>query len=122
VIGGVIQHAPEFSTWADVRFINSQDQTYATVGAEYELTPKYAVQGWAAYDTDRNDLQNLGIEVRRAMPNVWLGFGVTYNNINGDTSFGIVFQPRGLLGGGTRGGLGRTGFGAGASRSPLLGN
>jgi hypothetical protein len=122
VVGGSIQHSPEFSTWGDIRFINSQDQTYASVGAQYQLTPKYAVEGWAAYDTDRDDLQNINVQIRRAMPNVWLGVGLSYNNINEEASLSVVFEPRGLLGGGGGGGgAGRSGFGAGAARSPLLG-
>lgn len=118
-LGAMIQHSPEFSTFADLRYINSQDQTFADVGVRYILTPKYTVSAFAAYDTDRANFQSINAELRRALPNVWLGVGVTYNEITGDTTFGLVLQPRGITGSGGRGGGFGTGIGSG--RSSLLG-
>ncbi len=120
-VGGMIQHTPDFSTSADLRYINSQDQTFADVGLQYILTPKYAFNAYAAYDTDRGEFQVIGGEIRRAFPNVWLGVNVGYNGINENMSFGIVVQPRGLPGVTGRGGLFGGGAAFGGGRSPLLG-
>jgi hypothetical protein len=93
--GARIQHNPEFSSFGEVLFLNAQDQTYAIVGADYQLTRKYDFSGNAAYDTRRGDVQTVSFEVRRHFPSVTLGIGVTYNNITSETSFGFVFQPLG---------------------------
>lgn len=119
-IGGMIQHTPDFATFGDLRYINSQDQTFADVGLQYVLTPKYAMSGYASYDTDRGRFQVIGGEIRRAFPNVWLGVSASYNDINENLSLGIVVQPRGLPGISGRASGQRFGAGFGG-RSPLLG-
>lgn len=118
-VGAMIQHSPDFSVFADVRYINSQDQTFADFGVQYVLTPKYTLSATTAYDTDRTEFQSFSADVRRAFPNVWVGVGVSYNDISGDTTVGFVLQPRGLPGVGGR----PRGFGAGigGGRSSLLG-
>ncbi|MFM9995102.1 MAG: hypothetical protein ACKVU4_04800 [Phycisphaerales bacterium] len=118
-VGAMIQHSPDFSVFTDVRYINSQDQTFADFGVQYILTPKYTLSASTAYDTDRAEFQSFFVDVRRAFPNVWLGVGVGYNDISGNTTIGFVLQPRGLPGAGGR----PRGFGAGigGGRSSLLG-
>jgi hypothetical protein len=95
-VGALIQHGPEFSTFAELRFINPQDQTYALLGFNYELTRKYTIQTSLNYDTDRADVQSVNAQLRRRFPSVVLGVGIGYNNITSETSFGFVFQPFGL--------------------------
>lgn len=99
--GTLIQHTPEFSTFADIRYINSQNQTFVNLGAQYELTPKYSLSGFATYDTERGDIQFISTELRRAFPNMVLGIAATYNDVTGETSFGFVLQPLGVPGGRT---------------------
>lgn len=111
-VGFTLQHDAEFSTFGGVRYINSQDQTYAIMGAQYDLTPKYSVSGSASYDTVRGEFQTVALEFRRQLPNVILGVSLTHNNITGVTSFGLVFQPVGVGGAVRAGGLG-AGGGAG---------
>jgi hypothetical protein len=95
-LGGTIQHTPEFSTFADIRYINSQNQTYVNFGVQYQLTPKYAFNGTITYDTERGDVQAVSGQLRREFPNVVMGVTATYNDITGETSFGFVFQPLGV--------------------------
>lgn len=94
IAGGVIQHSPEFSTYGQVRYVNSLNSTYVDAGVNYQLTRKYFVGVGATYDADENDLQNINLSVRRRFPEATLGVKVEYDNILNETSFGVIFQPQ----------------------------
>jgi hypothetical protein len=111
--GVAVRHTPEFSTFAEVLFLNAQDQTYAIVGLDYALTKKYDLMSTAAYDTNLGEVQNIDVELRRHFPSVTLGLGASYNNITSESSIGFVVQP---LGAGSRGGRFR-GVGSGEDRN-----
>ncbi|MEX2217458.1 MAG: hypothetical protein WD749_01755 [Phycisphaerales bacterium] len=96
VLGYTLRHERAFSTFGEVRYINALDQTYALLGAHYDLTSKYSVAATGSYDTVRSEFQSVSLDIRRRLPNVILGTGVSYNNITGVTSFGFVFQPVGF--------------------------
>jgi hypothetical protein len=115
-IGATLQHTPDFSTYADWRTINSQDQTYVILGASYQLTPKYLLDINGSYDTMRGEFQTAGINIRRRYPSVILGVSATYNNITNESTFGVNIQPVGAQGPGPRlqglgGKPGESGFG-----------
>lgn len=95
-IGYTLQHSSDFITTGEIRYINSQNQTYAILGAYYQITSKYTISGSTSYDTVRDEFQSFSFDIRRRFPNVILGTGVSYNNITGVTSFGLVFQPVGV--------------------------
>ncbi|MCC6659947.1 MAG: hypothetical protein IT437_03575 [Phycisphaerales bacterium] len=110
-VGVLLQHSPEFSTYGELRYINSQDQTYVNFGAQYILTENYDFNGSVTYDTDRGDIQFVSAQLQRSFSNVSMGVAATYNDVTGETSFGFLFQPLGLARGrgfGTQaGGAGR---------------
>lgn len=117
-IGATLRHTPDFSTFADLRTVNSQDQTFLVVGSSYQLTPKYTLDFSGTYDTDQGTFQGLGASVMRKFPSVLLGVGVTYNNITRESSLGIIIQPVGTQRPGARlqglgGRSGEQGFGGG---------
>jgi hypothetical protein len=91
--GGTIQHSPDFSTYAEVRYINALDTTYVDGGLAYDLTRRYAITASATYDTDLNELQNVGGTVRRKMRESVLGFSIRYDNIRSETSVSLVIEP-----------------------------
>lgn len=101
-IGGVIQHTPDFSTHAEMRYLNPEDATYYIVSAQYDATRKYTILGSATFDGDEATFQQIGFEVRRRFPNAVLGVSFTYNDIAAETSLGFYFQPVGLGGRGSR--------------------
>jgi len=112
-VGLTIEQRPDLSAFIDLRYINALDQTSLIFGTSYQLTPKYSLAASANYDTNEGLLQSVATEVRRRFPAVVLGVGYAYNNISGESSLGIVFQPVGLnrpgarlLTGGSSGGLG----------------
>ncbi|MFN0131815.1 MAG: hypothetical protein ACKVW3_04670 [Phycisphaerales bacterium] len=98
VTGMTLQHSPTFSTFAETRYLNAQNQTLVGGGVRYELTPKYGVSASASYDTNLGELQNISGEVRRRYPSLIFGLGVTFNNITNETSLGVVLTPIGAEG------------------------
>ncbi|MEY3232051.1 MAG: hypothetical protein RL689_2140 [Planctomycetota bacterium] len=106
--GMIIRHAPEFTTYGDLRYINILDSTYVNLGAAYEFTLKYSASVAAAYDLDEGGFQTAGFEVRRRFASMLLGVNLGYNDITGETSFGFVLRPYGA-GGEARSAAGGTG-------------
>ncbi|MBS0197170.1 MAG: LPS assembly protein LptD [Planctomycetes bacterium] len=96
--GVIIRQGPHFSISSDVRFINELDSTYWNMGATYELTNKYSVFAGAAYDLNAGGFQTSYVEVRRQFSAMLLGVSLGYNEITGETSFGFVFRPNGVVG------------------------
>ncbi len=94
-VGGVIQHSEEFSSYAELRYINARDITLLDFGANYKLTSKYSVSGSVTFDTDEGDVQTVRGLIRRLFPTNTLGLSIAYNNISSETSIGVVFEPNG---------------------------
>lgn len=95
VLGATLQHTPDFSTFADLRTINSQDQTFLTLGASYELTRKYALDVSGSYDTDQGNFQTISGQITRRFPSMTLGLASSYNHITDVTSFSVILRPVG---------------------------
>lgn len=94
--GFIVQHSPEFATYAQLRFINPLDTTYVDFGFNYQLTRLYSLQSNFVYDTDKNELQDVGVQVLRRMPDSLIGVKVRYNQITEETSVGVIVQPQAL--------------------------
>ncbi|MCC6320160.1 MAG: hypothetical protein IT438_01845 [Phycisphaerales bacterium] len=91
--GGLIQHNPDLSSYAEVRYINALDSTYVDFGCNYSLTRRYLVGFNASYDTDEDEFQSLNLNVRRKTPEAAVGVSVGVNNITDETSIGVIFEP-----------------------------
>ncbi len=98
-IGVLIQHTPDFLTTAELRYLNSQNVTYGRLGLLYKLTSKYRVSLTTTYNFQREDFQNFNTRFYRRFTIGELGVGILYDNIRGETSFGITFTPIGVPGG-----------------------
>lgn len=96
--GFLIYHAPGFVSGIDARYINSQDSTIISAGAQYDLTSKYAIALAGSYDATRGGVQGGGVEVRRRFASLMLGINVGYNDISGESSLGFVIVPFGAVG------------------------
>ncbi len=94
--GGLVQHSPEFASFAEVRYINALDTTYLDFGVSYALTRRYAIALGATYDTDEEDFQRVNTTIRRRGPEVTLGVSLSYDNIADETGIGVVFEPQGI--------------------------
>lgn len=108
--GALFRHTPQFSSFVDAHFVNSQDSTIISAGAQYELTSKYTLGVFASYDAERNGFQGGAFDIRRRFQSVIVGANVGYDDISGDSSFGFSIQPVGV-----GGGLQVSGFGASPS-------
>ncbi len=94
--GGLVQHSPDFASFAEVRYINALDTTYLDFGVSYALTRRYNITFGATYDTDQNDFQRVNTTIRRRGPEMTIGVSLSYDNIADETGFGIVLEPQGV--------------------------
>ncbi len=101
-IGAIVQHYPDFSSFIELRSLNAQDSTHLDFGQAYKLSQKYRVAWVGSYETTQGDFSDIGFEVQRSFPTADFGFGISYNNISSETSFGFVFRPAGAKGRGAR--------------------
>lgn len=91
--GAVIQHSPDFSSYAELRYINAMDSTYVNFGCDYKLTRRYLLGFNSTYDTDLNEFQSYNIRIRRRVPEANIGVSLGYDNITDETSFSLIFEP-----------------------------
>lgn len=98
-IGALVEHTPDFLSTAELRYINSQDVTYGRLGFLYTLTNKYRMALNTTYNFDKEDFQNINARIYRKFTIGEVGLGIRYDNIRGETSFGITFTPIGNPGG-----------------------
>jgi hypothetical protein len=107
--GLLIRHSPEFSSYLDGHYVNSQDQTIVGIGAQYELTDKYLLATGATFDAARDGFQGASIEFRRRFESVTVGASISYDEISGTSNFGFSIQPAGARSGASFGGFGGSG-------------
>ncbi len=91
--GGVFRHSPDFSTYAEVRYINVLDATYVNFGADYRLTRRYTIGFNTSFDTDENEFQSYNFRFRRRVPEADIGLSLAYSDVSDETSIGFIFEP-----------------------------
>lgn len=91
--GGVVQHAPDFSSYAEARYVNALDVTYVDFGCDYRLTRRYTFGFNTIYDTDESEFQSYNFRVRRKVPEAQIGVSVGYSDITDETSLSLIFEP-----------------------------
>lgn len=92
--GGLVQHSADFSTFAEVHYLNARDSTFVSFGADYRLTRKWTTTIAATYDVDQTDFQELGARLNREFPSAIVSLKLRYNNITDEVALGFVLQPR----------------------------
>lgn len=95
-VGLLVDHSPLMSTSFEYRTIDPIDAKYLDVVSRYLLGDKYAVYGLVSYDIDQSGFRTVGAEVRREFQSVVVGVSVSYDDIEGRTSFGFVVSPKGF--------------------------
>ena len=96
IMGLAITHTPEFSTIAEVRFLNPQDSTYVNLGSSLKLTSKYSIRSGVVFDADRDEFQSVNASLERRLRSMILGINVSHNEISNDTGIGFVLIPLGI--------------------------
>jgi len=94
--GFVLQHSADFSSFAELRYLNAQDTTYLDFGSAYVLTTKYTVSWSAAYDVSGDGLQTVNADIRRYFQATIFGVGLSYDAVTDRSGFAVFFQPLGL--------------------------
>jgi hypothetical protein len=91
----LLTHAPGFSTLVDLRRLDAQDSTILALWGSYDLTSKYNIAFTPNYNLATSDFESAVIAVTRRSSAFVLTFTFDYNDITGETSFGITLQPYG---------------------------
>lgn len=94
--GMLIRHSERFASKFEYRQIEFQDDTYGDAMFQGLFGDKYAYEVRGTYNFRVDDFQAVSFTLMRAFPNGMLGGSLTYNNISGETSFGVVIQPTGM--------------------------
>jgi hypothetical protein len=105
-IGVILDHAPNFSTVVDLRYLGPQKSTILGVFGSYRLSDKYSLSFSPTYDVTASEFQAFSLGFRRRFSALELGVGVQYNNISGETGLSLSLQPYGARGGLNFDGLG----------------
>ncbi|MEX0876236.1 MAG: LPS assembly protein LptD [Phycisphaerales bacterium] len=94
-IGTILQHRPGFSTSIEYREVEPLDAAFATIGANYRLSDKYAITTRMNYNFRFDDFQHFDTQILRRFQIGTLGASLRYDNIREETSVGFVFRPLG---------------------------
>lgn len=94
-IGLILENRPGFTTSIEYRTVEPLDATFATIGASYRLSDKYAMSSNANYNFRLEDFQTFNTSLLRSFQVGTLGATIRYDNIRGETSIGFVFRPLG---------------------------
>jgi hypothetical protein len=98
-IGVILDHAPNFSTVVDLRYLGPQKSTILGVFGNYRISDKYSLSFSPTYDVTASEFQAFSLGFRRRFSALELGVGVQYNNISGETGLSLSLQPYGARGG-----------------------
>lgn len=93
--GVQIDHGRDFSTFAELRFINPLDSTFIDLGLDYRLTSKYAVQAIATLDSEKAEFQTVNVRLDREFPDVTFSVKVGYDDITNEVNTGVLLTPLG---------------------------
>jgi len=96
--GMLFDHGFGFSSFGEIRTIDLLDSTVLHVGAIYELTRVYALEGRVVYDLEESELERVGGVLQRRFPQWTLEVGADYDDIRRSSSFSLRIQPVGVSG------------------------
>ena len=102
-LGVDIRHSRDLQSRIEMRRLESQDDTYGDAALAGRFGDKYRYVISGTYNFREQDFQRVNMTVLREFPVGYFGGSISYNNITGETRFGIQIQPTGtgkLFGGG----------------------
>lgn len=95
IFGARVQHSRDFSTFAEMRYLNVRDATYVVAGADLRLTAKYLLRTSGTYDTNRGEVQSVDAELTREFPDFTFGLQIGYDDITDEFNVGVRVRPFG---------------------------
>lgn len=94
--GGMIDHGYGYTSYLEYRSLDVVDSDLLQAGSRYELTRKYAIELFGAWDLDRDEFQRIGSRLERRFPQWSVDFGIDYDNIEDNFSVGFALRPVGF--------------------------
>lgn len=101
-----VRHSEDLRSRVEFRQLESQNDTYLNGSLAGSFGDKYQYIFNGTYNFRLEDFQSVNMTVLREFPVGRFGATITYNNITGETGFGLVVQPTGTR----RSGLGGNGL------------
>lgn len=94
-LGLDVRHSDDLRSRFEFRQIESQNDTYGNAMLGGTFGDKYSYRLRATYNFQQEDFQQIAVAVLREFPVGMIGATVGYNNITGETQFGLQIQPTG---------------------------
>ncbi len=104
-LGVDVRHSERLRSRVEFRQLESQNDTYGNALLDGAFGDKYHYQLIGTYNFREQDFQRIAVSVLRDFPVGLLGVTINYNNLTGETGFGLQIQPMG----GRRSGIGGMG-------------
>jgi len=106
-VGGEMRHDEHLSTFVHYREIDPIDAQLLTYGFALKLTTKYRFTFNHTLDFGQSQSRSINLSLDRQLPRAVLQFVVSYDEIDDDTTIGLVLTPSGFGSGLGNGGLRR---------------
>ncbi|MCE9589826.1 MAG: LPS assembly protein LptD [Planctomycetes bacterium] len=95
--GAQLQNSPELATFVDYTEIHDLDEKLFTYGFTYDLSRKYSLTFTHTLDFSRNESRSMSVRVTRRLPRWTLIVFSSYDQIDDDTTVGMMIVPDGLF-------------------------
>lgn len=106
-VGGEMRHDEHLSTFVHYREIDPIDAQLLTYGFALKLTTKYRFTFNHTLDFGQSQSRSIHLSLDRQLPRAVLQFVVSYDEIDDDTTIGLVLTPSGFGSGLGNGGVRR---------------
>lgn len=91
-IGTELRHAPDLTTFIELRYLDAEDDVLLGVGWAYRITPKYTVSFSPQWDFKEDEFRSVSLSVVRGFPDFDLTVSFNYDAIVDDVSFGAAID------------------------------
>jgi len=93
--GVQVAHSRDFSTYAELRYLNPLDSTVVALGLDGRITPTYLLRLETSFDTDQSELQDINTRIDREFPEATFSVKIGYNQITDEYSASVLITPLG---------------------------
>jgi hypothetical protein len=93
--GVQVAHSRDFSTYAELRYLNPLDSTVVALGLDGRITPTYLLRLETSFDTKESELQDINTRIDREFPEATFSVKIGYNQITDEYSASVLITPLG---------------------------
>ncbi len=98
-VGATLQHTPNLTSFLNYQELDILDEQLLTYGFNYQLTRKYRIDFTHRLDFSRNESRRFSVGLTRQLPRWTMRIEATVDELDDDTTLGIVLRPDGIGGG-----------------------